>query len=55
MFDREGRRKASERRRELKKLLDGSSLAADQLWIECPTHGKQARDPWKGHCVMCGP
>lgn len=51
--DFKARRKMLDRRRELDKLLDKSSLAPDQLWITCPTHGRQARDPWKGHCVMC--
>lgn len=42
-----------DQRREMKRLLNGSSLAPDQLWIDCPEHGKQARDPHHGGCILC--
>lgn len=40
-------------RREFKAILENSSLAEDKLWVNCPSHGRQARDPFEDDCVLC--
>jgi hypothetical protein len=39
--------------RVMRRLLERSSLAMTELWIECPTHGHQAKDPDTGECLAC--
>jgi hypothetical protein len=36
------------------RLLDRSSLSEGSLWVQCPEHGRQARDPFSERCVFCG-
>lgn len=37
----------------IKDLLARSSLSEESLWLHCPEHGRQARDPFTDECVMC--
>ena len=39
--------------RVMRRLLERSSLAMTELWIECPIHGHQAKDPDIGECLAC--
>lgn len=40
--------------RAFRRLLDRSSLSEKNLWVECPEHGRSARDPFTDRCVNCG-
>ena len=37
----------------MRRLIERSSLAESELWIECPTHGREAKDPDTGECLRC--
>jgi hypothetical protein len=40
-------------RRAFGALLDRSSLGEDSCWVQCPEHGRSARDPFTDRCVNC--
>jgi len=41
------------RRIYFERLLRTSSIG-DTAWVDCPRHGRSARDPYTDRCVECG-
>lgn len=35
------------------RVLDRSSLGEESCWVQCPEHGRSARDPFTERCVQC--
>lgn len=42
----------AQREREIRELIDRSSVGED-AWVDCPVHGREARAPFHGGCVLC--